>query len=195
MKRLSQCMVVLGLTCLGAAAGAQPSQAPWGPGMMYGRGAPGPVLAPDGHFYGMGPGMMQGWGGPYGGGPGMMYGWGGYGMGPGMMGGWGYPGGMMRGLDLNEQQAKQIQSIADAARKRALELSGAEHEARVALRNAMSIPRDRAAARAAYQKLSQLQAQRMEIGLDAADQVDAVLTPQQRETLRARLNQWRGIED
>ena len=50
-----------------------------GPGMMGGYG---------GYGYGMGPGMMGGYGG-YGMGPGMMGGYGGYGMGPGMMGGYG----------------------------------------------------------------------------------------------------------
>jgi Spy/CpxP family protein refolding chaperone len=46
--------------------------------------------------YGMGPGMMGGYGG-YGMGPGMMGGYGGYGMGPGMMGGYGHGYGMMGG--------------------------------------------------------------------------------------------------
>ena len=66
-----------------------------GPGMMGGYGGPGQG------YYGMGPGMMGGYGGPgqgyYGMGPGMMGGYGGpgqgyYGMGPGMMGGYGGPG-------------------------------------------------------------------------------------------------------
>jgi hypothetical protein len=62
-----------------------------GPGMMGGYGGYG--------GYGMGPGMMGGYGG-YGMGPGMMGGYGGYGMGPGMMGGYGGYGmgpGMMGG--------------------------------------------------------------------------------------------------
>jgi len=57
-----------------------------GPGMMGGYG---------GYGYGMGPGMMGGYGG-YGMGPGMMGGYG-YGMGPGMMGGYGMGPGMMGG--------------------------------------------------------------------------------------------------
>jgi len=61
-----------------------------------------PPSGSGGWGYGMGPGMMQGygWGGGYGMGPGMMQGYGpGYGMGPGMMQGYGYgmgPG-MMQG--------------------------------------------------------------------------------------------------
>jgi hypothetical protein len=56
-----------------------------GPGMMGGYG---------GYGYGMGPGMMGGYGG-YGMGPDMMGGGHGYGMGPGMMGGYGMGPGMM----------------------------------------------------------------------------------------------------
>jgi hypothetical protein len=62
-----------------------------GPGMMGGgqgwNYCPycGQNLGPGGGRYGMGPGMMGGYGG-YGMGPGMMGGYGGYGMGPGMMG-------------------------------------------------------------------------------------------------------------
>lgn len=52
----------------------------------------------SGWGYGMGPGMMGGYGGGYGMGPGMMGGYGGgYGMGPGMMGGYGGGYGMMGG--------------------------------------------------------------------------------------------------
>ena len=73
-------------------------------------GGSGLALAHGGPGYGMGPGMMQGYGqgyghGPgYGMGPGMMQGYGqgyghgpGYGMGPGMMQGYGMGPGMMQG--------------------------------------------------------------------------------------------------
>jgi hypothetical protein len=60
------------------------------PGMMRGYGyGMGPGMMGGYGGYGMGPGMMGGYGG-YGMGPGMMGGYGGYGMGPGMMGGYGY---------------------------------------------------------------------------------------------------------
>ena len=70
----------------------------YGPGMMRGYGM-GPGMMGGYGGYGMGPGMMGGYGG-YGMGPGMMGGYGGYGMGPGMMGGYGGYGmapGMMGG--------------------------------------------------------------------------------------------------
>jgi hypothetical protein len=70
------------------------------PSVPFGRSAV-PAYAADGDFYGPGPRMMQGWGGPGmmrrwrggGAGPGMMgSGEYGYGMGPGMMGRYGWSG-------------------------------------------------------------------------------------------------------
>ncbi len=173
--------LVLGLAGLAAQAQGGPGYDGMGPGMM--GGGPG--------YEGMGPGMMYGWDGRMGP-PGRDWGMmGGYGSGD-AMGRWatGYPIGLLRGLNLTDAQASQVRAIADATRKRRLELASADHDARVALRNALAAPRDRAAVRAAYQKLSQLNAQRLEIGLDAADQIDALLSPQQRETLHQRMNQW-----
>ncbi len=74
-----------------------------GPGMMggygQGQGGYGPgMMGGYGGGYGMGPGMMGGYGGGYGMGPGMMGGYGGYGMGPGMMGGYGGGYGMGPGM-------------------------------------------------------------------------------------------------
>lgn len=76
--------------------------------------------------YGMGPGMMGGYGGGYGMGPGMMGGYGGgYGMGPGMMGGYGqgngYGPGMMGSGNYNYPNAytrkkieeKKLKAIAE----------------------------------------------------------------------------------
>ena len=74
-----------------------------GPGMMGGYG-PGYGMGPGmmggyGPGYGMGPGMMGSYGPGYGMGPGMMGGYGpGYGMGPGMMGGYGPGYGMGPGM-------------------------------------------------------------------------------------------------
>jgi len=66
--------------------------------------------------YGMGPGMMGGYGpGGYGMGPGMMGGPGGYGMGPGMMGG--YANEAYAGLDLSPEQRKKISDIQQSTGK------------------------------------------------------------------------------
>src|SRR3989338_4222653 len=100
-----------------------------GPGMMGGYG-PG---------YGMGPGMMGGYGPGYGMGPGMMGGHGlGCGMGPGMMGGYGYghgmgpgmmrghgmgPGMMYYGLNLSDEQRGKLDALQQEQFKKQSELS------------------------------------------------------------------------
>jgi hypothetical protein len=106
MKSFKVMLIVVFVLALAVAAYAQdPGWGGYGPG--YGMG-PGMMGGWGGYGgYGMGHGMMGGWGGygqGYGMGPGMMGGWGGYGqgygMGPGMMGGWGGYGmgpGMMYG--------------------------------------------------------------------------------------------------
>jgi len=95
MKRATKIVIALGTALslgLGAAAvSAQPFGYGMGPGMMGGYG-PGYGA---GSGYGMGPGMMYGYGSGYGAGPG--YGMG-YGMGPWMMGGYGPGYGMGPGM-------------------------------------------------------------------------------------------------
>ena len=83
-----------------------------GPGMMggYGGNAQGPGMMGGYGGYGPGAGMMGGYGG-YGPGAGMMGGYGGYGMGPGMMGGYGGNGmgpGMMYGYGANAAAALNL---------------------------------------------------------------------------------------
>jgi len=151
----------------------------YGPGMMggpgYGRGyAPGYGMGGGtgrGYgpgYYGMGPGMMGGYGmGPwmmggygmgYGMGPGMMGGYGmGYGMGPGMMGGCGGYG--YNALNLSDAQRTKIQKIQEEASRSQWEIMNKMHEA-------------------------------MSQGWqDAQKKIDAVLTKEQREQLNRG---WRG---
>jgi len=115
MKRAR--IVVGAILLLASSAWAQPYG--MGPGMMGGYGAEGYGMGPGmmggrGGGYGMGPGMMGGYGGGYGMGPGMMGGYGGgYGMGPGMMGGYG-PGGYGYGIpDLTSAQRAKMAEIQD----------------------------------------------------------------------------------
>lgn len=101
---------LIGATALGTAAAADPPQGTYGPGYGMGPGMMGGYGPGPGSGYGpgsgMGPGMMGGGGygmgpGMMGGmmGPGMMGGYGpGYGMGPGMMGGYGPGYGMGYGM-------------------------------------------------------------------------------------------------
>lgn len=157
-----------------------------GPGSMRGYGpgggaGMGPGMMDPGMGRGMGPGMM---------GHGMM----GHGMmgpdmtGPGMMGG-----GVGRALslrDLDEAQRKQILQAGDELRRKHWELVGQMHEEMAKLRDA-SWPgkRDRAAIFAAHKRLSELRLQQIESSLDAADQVDKILKPEQRERLD-RFGPW-----
>lgn len=152
-----------------------------GPGMMGGYG-------PGGPGSGMAPGMM-------GGGPG--YGPGGQGYGPGygagMMGG-GMMGGMgpaLWSLDLNDGQRKEILKVQDELRKKNWDLAGKMQDEMAKLRDAYwgADKRDRAAISAATKQLGALRQQRIENALDAADRVEKVLTPEQRQQLR-RWGPW-----
>lgn len=147
---------------------------PFGMGPGYGGG------------YGMGPAMM---GGGYGPGPGMMggygpggYGPGGYGMGPGARGGYG---GAFAGLNLSAEQRKQIADIQESTSKAMWQLMGTMHEQGYAMNGAA----DDAAARKAYDAMSETRKAMFELRLQARKQIDAVLTAQQRDQLRQR---WAG---
>jgi Spy/CpxP family protein refolding chaperone len=156
-----------------------------GPGMTggYGQGyGPGPgMMGGYGHGYGMGPGMMGGYGQGSGMGPGMMGGYGqGYGMGPGMMGYGGAP-----GLTLNEEQRAKAIKIQDGTRKKMWESMGAMFDASSKLRDLLSAPtRDRAAISVAYKQLAELRQKMFEIGLDAQDAFEQILSADQRKQLR-----------
>jgi len=181
--------VALALAVTAGTAGAQqaPTQLPPQPG------------------YGMGPGMMGGYGSGYGMGPGMMGGYGpgvgygrGYGMGPGMMGGYGMGPGMMGGglgallhLDLTDAQRSQILKIQDETRRKNWDLLGKQQDEQAKLRDAylVSGKRDRTAIVAAYKRISDLRVQRVENSLDAAEKIEGVLTQQQRDQLK-RWGPW-----
>jgi len=169
-----------------------------GPGMMrgyghgYGMGLG--MMGGYGQGYGMGPGMMGGYGQGYGMGPGMMGGYGlGYGMGPGMMGGYGQGYGMgpgmmgyggAAGLSLSDEQRTKAIKIQDGTRKKMWENMGAMFDASSKLRELLSeSTRDRAAIGAAYKKISELRQKMFEAGLDAQEEFERILTPDQRRQL------------
>jgi Spy/CpxP family protein refolding chaperone len=178
---------------LTAAAGAStslwadtpPSTYGWGygmgPGMMggYGQGY--------GPGYGMGPGMMGGFGPGYGTGPGMMGGYGGpgygpgYGMGPGMMGGYG-PG---YDLNLSAEQRGKITKMQNDLRRQHWDLMGKMQEEQSKMAEQYNADkRDDAALSASSKKMAELQQQMFEQSLNAQKQMDAVLTKEQRDLLR-----------
>ena len=153
-----------------------------GPGMMGGSEQEcdmGPGMAGGyGHGYGMGPGMMRGYGRGYGMGPGMMGGYG-YGMGPGMMGYAGAP-----GLNLTSEQQAKANKIHDASRKKMWGIMGGMLDASSKLRELLSASaRDRVAISAAYKQLAESRQKMFELGLDAQEEFERILTGDQRKQL------------
>jgi Spy/CpxP family protein refolding chaperone len=130
-------------------------------------------------------GMMHGWGGGgYGMGPGMMHGWGGgYGMGSGMMHGWG--GGYLAALDLSAEQEAKIDKIRDETRRAHWALMGNMMDLRVRLRDliAASDP-DKSAIAKVNKELFDLQQTMLDSSLETRKRIEAVLTPKQQETMR-----------
>jgi Spy/CpxP family protein refolding chaperone len=149
---------------------------PYGPGAGMGPGMMGG---------GFGPGMMGPGGGP---GPGGM----GYGMGPGAMGGG--MGALWR-LDLSDVQRQQVLKIQDDLRRVNWDLLGKTQDEQAKLRDAYfgGGKRDRAAIVAAYKRIADLRVQRIENSLDAAEKIEGVLTPQQRDQLK-RWGPWWALE-
>ena len=215
MKRLLVGSIVPTLLLASGVALAQPAAAPaqppaWGPAMM-GPGGPmmgGPGASPRGVYgpwQGMGGGTMGGCGyGPgmgFGGmmGPGMM---GGGMMGGGMMGGGMMGGGMMgpgmmgvagpalAALGLDEAQRNEVVKIGDELRKKRWAVAGQMQDEMAKIRDAAwSGKRDRAAILAAHKRMSELGQQQLESSLDAAERIDKVLTPEQRQQL-GRIGPW-----
>lgn len=195
MKRLLVGSIVPTLLLASGVALAQPAAAPaqppaWGPAMM-GPGGPmmgGPGAGPRGVYgpwQGMGGGMMGGCGD----GPGM--GFGGM-MGPGMMGGgmMGVAGPALAALGLDEAQRNEVVKIGDELRKKRWAVAGQMQDEMARIRDAAwSGKRDRAAILAAHKRMSELGQQQLESSLDAADRIDKVLTPEQRQQL-GRIGPW-----
>ena len=164
MKR--ELLAVTTAALLGTAAAAFSQPYGMGPGMMGGYG-PG---------YGMGAGMM---------GPGMM---GGYGMGPGMMGGFGP--GFGYGMDLSDEQRAKMSEIQQELAQKHWELMGRMHQQGGPMSQAFGPgPIDEKAARKAYESMADAQKQMFELSLQARKRIDAVLTPEQREQMGRG---WRG---
>ena len=143
------------------------------------------ALAQSQGGYGMGPGMMGGYGQGqgYGMGPGMMGNYGpGYGMGPGQMGGYGP--GYDRGADLNltADQRGKITKIQGDARRKQWDLMGKMQDEQSQMNeHYYSDNRDDAALSKSYRKMSDLRHQIFELSLSTRKQIDAVLTKEQRE--------------
>lgn len=195
MKRLLVGSIVPTLLLASGVALAQPAAAPaqppaWGPAMM-GPGGPmmgGPGAGPRGGYgpwQGMGGGMMGGCG--YGAGMGFGGMMGGGMMGPGMMG---VAGPALAALGLDEAQRNEVVKIGDELRKKRWAVAGQMQDEMAKIRDAAwSGKRDRAAILAAHKRMSELGQQQLESSLDAAERIDKVLTPEQRQQL-GRIGPW-----
>lgn len=178
-------LAALAAACLSTVAAAQ-----MGPGMMGGQGM-GPGMGGQGMGQGMGgqgmgPGMMGGRGGCDMG-PGMG---GGRGMGHGMMGGQGMMGGLSPGaleaLNLTDEQRGKVTEIRREMQRKHHALMGSMHELRWQQEDAARAPVfDEAAARKTYDGMAAIRKQQFEAGLEARKRIEAVLTKEQREQLRA----------
>jgi Spy/CpxP family protein refolding chaperone len=139
----------------------------------------------------MGPGMGSMAGGMMAGGMGMMGGMGimgggmrGHGMGMGYM----MSPAMMQMLDLSPEQKAKISQIQAQARKKQWQIMGDLREERIRLQELMSSDTpDPAAATAQYQKVQDLERRLFEGALVARNQVDAALTPEQKEELKSAM--------
>lgn len=132
-----------------------------------------------GYGYDMGPGMM---------GPGMM--------GPGMMGAWGMGRGMMGpgmtgapygGVDLTDDQNAKMTAVQEEFSKKQWDVMNQMHDEQFKLQQLYSAPtRDNAAINEQYKKVNQLRRQMWDNMADAQKKTEAVLTTEQRSTMRRR---------
>jgi Spy/CpxP family protein refolding chaperone len=172
----------IGLVALGLAAGvaavAQPGGSGYGPG--YGPGmAPGMMGG-----YGPGQGMM---GGGYGPGQGMMGG--GYGPAPG----WGASGGATAALNLTDEQRGKVLAIQEENRRKNWDTMGKMRAEQFKLRsmyNADSV--DPQAFAEQQKKVDDLRREMLVSRLETRKQVEAVLTPEQRQQFRQYGPRWLG---
>jgi len=172
-KTLRLTAVVLGI----AAAGAVMAQG-YGPGGGYGPGMMGG---------GYGPGMV---GGGYG--PGMMGG----GYGPGMMGGHGPGGGMMGfgplgALDLKDDQRDKIFAIQEEARTKnfgTMTQMRAEQYKMAKMYNAEKA--DPKLIGEQQKKVDELRRQMIQSRVETRNEIEAVLTPEQKKQLRQYAPWW-----
>lgn len=132
--------------------------------------------------YGMGAGMMGGYGSSYGMGPGMMGDYGsGYGMGPGMMGNYA----PRSDLNLTVEQRSKIGKIQESVRRKHWDLMGKMQDEQAQMNEQYnSDKRDDAAISKSFRKMSEFRHEMFDLSLSAQSQIDAVLTKEQREKQR-----------
>ena len=148
------------------------------------------AFAQGGPGYGYGPG--GGWGpGGYGGGPGMIGG--GYGPGTGGGPGWGPgggrggfgPGGGLAALNLTAEQQEKVAAIQEENRRKNWDAMGKVRSEQFKLRQmAFADKIDPAAFAEQQKKVDELRRDMLKSRVESRNQVDAILTPDQRKQFR-----------
>jgi Spy/CpxP family protein refolding chaperone len=169
---------LIAAAALALAASSAIAQGPgYGPGMMGGYGP------------GYGQGMMGGYGPGYG--PGMMGGYGprgGYG--PGMMGGHGGP---LAALNLNDEQQKKIFDLQEQNRRKNFDTMSKMRAETFQLRRLYNADKiDEKAVLEQQKKVDELRRQLLASRLEMHQQMESVLTPEQRKELREFRPWWYG---
>ena len=134
-----------------------------------------------------GPGYGPGYGGGPGYGPGMMGGWGpGYGPGRGFGPGGGYgPGGMLDALKLTDEQRDKIQVIQEEHRQKNWAAMGQLRSEMFKLRRMFYSDKvDANAATEQQKKVDELRRQMLKTRIESYNQIEGVLTPEQRKQFR-----------
>jgi Spy/CpxP family protein refolding chaperone len=148
--------------------------------------AQGPGPGGPGYGPGYGPGMMGG----YGYGPGTM---GGYS--PGMMRGYG-PGSSLASLGLSAEQREKIVALQEENRKANWSTMGQMRSEQFKLRQMYNADKVDAAAVADQQKkVDELRRQMIKSHVEARNQINAILTPEQRKEFRQYGPWWMRGED
>lgn len=170
-------VAAIGAALLSAGAWAQWGQGMggygMGPGMMggYGGGSAGDCQGYGGH----GPGMMGGRGG----GPGMMGGRGGWGGGAGMMGGYGWE---YQSLDLSDEQRARILGIAKESREKMWGLMQTMHG--LMWKSEGPGTQSDAEVLKNFDAMTSVRREMLAARLDAKKRMEDVLTKEQREQLK-----------
>lgn len=193
IRKIAVVATVLAAATIGATAIAQGPG--YGPGMMGGGPGYGPGMmggGGPGYGPGYGPGMMgggPGYGPGYG--PGMRGGGPGYGPGYGAGRGYGPGAGYLESLNLSDEQRDKIQAIQEENRQKNWTAMGQMRSEMFALRRMYFADKVDANAVAEQQKkVDELRRQMLKSRLESRNQVEAVLTPEQRKQFRQYRPWW-----
>ncbi len=186
LRKFAMVATVLAAATMGAAAVAQ------GPGYGPGMTGGGPGYGP-GMMGGGGPGYGPGYGpGMRGGGPGFGPGYGpGRGFGPGQGRGYGPGAGLIDSLDLTDEQREKILSIREENRQKNWTAMGQLRAEMFALRRMYYADKvDANAVVEQQKKVDELRRALLKSRLESRNQVEALLTPEQRRQFREVRPRW-----